>query len=631
MIGVESFRNRDGYTTLGAACAILLSCALIIGGVWAARSLSRAQGVQSVADSAALAAANEVAEFVIAVRVADATLLTMSLTGLGLLGVGAVCCCVPQASTIGERMIEAGRQVLDARDDYAQTQIEVLSAASAALPALAQTQAQLIASENAGFINGEAIALCELVPTTGSVSLSGDLSTGESAAQTVEDSASDIQEQGRIAQEASQQADEAYRAAFEADCGRYPGACAAQRAQALAGLPDEQNPVASSISTWSFQMALDRARAYYRARMSQEAGISGGSLEERCDSRLRYHYYEYACDLLQDGYVIQERGDVPQIYLPTLPRNTQEMKATALYTQRVYPVSDGKMHTLAECPGAQGGVEGYGSVSQLDAGVYERCASCGLSASVLGNVAAASTSIDNGFEHHYRAVSENAEAYCAAKASAAPALRQARGLLQECFDALACALEDVVNCRIVAYPPGRYGAVVTLGFESSPEQASGFSGAFEPGSDLGSFAAISAATLVEDPSDNVISGLLDGVASDIGPPITDLTDGALGLWSGILHAYGSGVDGLVSAVGGILDGLPLMGASGLGSWAREGLTGVIENCGLEPARTDSAKPVVINTAHVVGRGDGPLCDAIATAKGEEVLGGGEYSQEDGDP
>ena len=172
VIGVESFRNRDGYTTLGAACAILLSCALIFGGVWAARSLSRAQGVQSVADSAALAAANEVAEFVIAVRVADATLLTMSLTGLGLLGVGAVCCCVPQASTIGERMIEAGRQVLDARDDYAQTQIEVLSAASAALPALAQTQAQLIASENAGFINGEAIALCELVPTTGSVSLS---------------------------------------------------------------------------------------------------------------------------------------------------------------------------------------------------------------------------------------------------------------------------------------------------------------------------------------------------------------------------------------------------------------------------------------------------------------------------
>ena len=134
MIGVESFRNRDGYTTLGAACAILLSCALIIGGVWAARSLSRAQGVQSVADSAALAAANEVAEFVIAVRVADATLLTMSLTGLGLLGVGAVCCCVPQASTIGERMIEAGRQVLDARDDYAQTQIEVLSAASAVPP-----------------------------------------------------------------------------------------------------------------------------------------------------------------------------------------------------------------------------------------------------------------------------------------------------------------------------------------------------------------------------------------------------------------------------------------------------------------------------------------------------------------
>ena len=115
----DLFRNESGFTTLGAALAILLSCSLLFFGLWTSRSLSRAAGVQAVADSCALAAENEVSEFVLAVRAADATLLTLSLTGISLLGVGTVCCCVPGAQAAGLKFLDAGRAVLDKREDVA--------------------------------------------------------------------------------------------------------------------------------------------------------------------------------------------------------------------------------------------------------------------------------------------------------------------------------------------------------------------------------------------------------------------------------------------------------------------------------------------------------------------------------
>ncbi len=47
---------------------------------------SASADIQNVADAAALAAENEVAEFMIAVRVCDAVVLSLSLTGLASYG-----------------------------------------------------------------------------------------------------------------------------------------------------------------------------------------------------------------------------------------------------------------------------------------------------------------------------------------------------------------------------------------------------------------------------------------------------------------------------------------------------------------------------------------------------------------
>lgn len=134
----DLFCDESGFTTLGAALAILLSCSLLFFGLWTSRSLSRAAGVQAVADSCALAAENEVSEFVLAVRAADATLLTLSLTGISLLGVGTVCCCVPGAQAAGLKFLDAGRAVLDKREDVARAEEAALNAAQKGLVVAAQ-------------------------------------------------------------------------------------------------------------------------------------------------------------------------------------------------------------------------------------------------------------------------------------------------------------------------------------------------------------------------------------------------------------------------------------------------------------------------------------------------------------
>ena len=51
------------------------------------------------------------------------------------------------------------------------------------------------------------------------------------------------------------------------------------------------------------------------------------------------------------------------------------------------------------------------SIAQMEAGGNAPCPACGFTAASMGKVAAASTSIENGFEYHYEAVAQAAEEY----------------------------------------------------------------------------------------------------------------------------------------------------------------------------------------------------------------------------
>lgn len=604
----DVFVQRDGFTTVGAACAILVSCSLVFACIWTVRSYSRASGVQAVADAAALAAENEVAEFVIAVRVADATLLTLSLTGLALFGVGSVCCCVPPAASAGKALIETGKALLQRRDQMAVSLEKSLNALQAALPVAAQVQAQAVIQENADSLSGEAVGYVELVPAVGDPVTVGPLDAG-GVAQGVESGSDQVSEWAAQAEQASLRAAEAKRQAWLRDCGAMPGYCMAERASALSTIKESDNPVAHSMNTWSFAMALDRARAYYACRVQEEVP-EGESVEESAKSALRKRFYLFASEELARGKAVDPVAGIPDIDLPILPRNTTEMKETSLYTEQSYPVSEGKLHAWAGCPGV-GAVEGKGSLFQQDAGVYGACAECELDAAALGKVAAASTSIENGFEFHYRKVAEAAKEYGAARAEAEPALQQARAMLDDLFAMIGEAMQQAVACRVQANPPGLSGALVAVTVDLPAENSPS---SFFESHDLGSFAAISAAVLAEDGQEDVLSSLLDGAKGEVGEPLTSAGSEVLGLWSALLGAYGSGVDAVIEGVSGLLSSVSLVSASGLGEWASAALEESLAGMGLAPAETSAPKAILSNTSHVASVGTGVLSTAIREAK-----------------
>ena len=140
------------------------------------------------------------------------------------------------------------------------------------------------------------------------------------------------------------------------------------------------------------------------------------------------------------------------------------------------------------------------------------------------------------------------------------------------------------------------------------------------GGALGARAAVSAATLVADSSDEgatAVSSLLDGVKGQGGAAV-----GALGTvldcWSGLLDAYAQGQEALDDSVSSALDGLPLAGASGLGAWAAGALREAVRAAGLAPAELDALKPVLVNSAHVAERDEGAFGARLLSLKEQAI-------------
>ncbi len=609
-VPTDALCDESGFTTFGAAVAILLSCCLLFFGLWSARSISRAAGMQSVADACALAAENEVAEFDLSVRVADATLLTMSLTGLSLVGIGTVCCCVPGAQSIGVKVLDAGRAVIEKREDVARAQEVALNAAQKALPLVAQTQAQLVSAENSEAIGVSSVAYVELVPLDALDVSCGVASSALGAAEEALERSDEISEKSQEAEQAAKAADEALRQGWLADCGAYPSPCMRERAESLSDISSLENPMANSPNTWSYSMALKRARAYYRQRLNAEAPLDA-SAAEQMRSALRERFYEYASKSLDDAHAVENSDGTVDIDLPILPRNTDEMKSTSLYTDAVYPVSQGKLHGWSGCSAIET-IEGQGSLSQLDAGQFSQCEVCGFDSASLGSVASASTSIENGFEYHYRKVAESARDYQESKNASAESASEVKAAVGDVFEALGEALSEAAGNRVEAYPPGRNGSLAVIVGDMEVEEGSSF---FENPA-LGSHAAISAAVIVDDAEQSAISGLLSGLEGETPSAVFEAGSLACELWSALLGAYGKGVDGLRDAVAGAIDAIPLASASGLGEWAADKLLSLLEDAGLEPANMASPKAVTSNTSPVAAYGSGPVACAIRALKEE---------------
>lgn len=603
------FKDEKGITTTAMAVSIMVSLALVFTGAQAYKATSASAEIQEVADACSLAAESEIAEFMVCVKVCDATVLSLSLLAGASFGIGIVCACAPPLKAVSDSLIKIGNKALKARQDFAKKAADGLNKLQNVLPFLSAAAAETVAQANgSGALKGDYAACAFLLSQKGKkieIASSDDL---DDSASEITDNITDIQKKASEAEEAAKEAQKAKEEAFKLDCGNAPGYCQYERAGRFPWMPASENPSYTNVDAWSFSVALDRAKSYYAYREGREEEPSG-TVADKASYFVRMKFYSYAFEKLETEGYVNEGASSFSAHFPKLYRNMAEFRQTPLYTNASFPVSfseseeKGVMHAWSGCPAAAN-ITSHDCVAALDADVYIGCEVCNFSVESLGNVASASTNISNGFEYHYERIRQAAEKYQEAISKVDPLKDELETTVGPLFKSLSKALKKLGGGRISAEPPGSLGCIAVVINKSSSLVDDGFENLFiRNAGTLGTRVAVSGATLVEDSSDssaNVISSLLDGFADKGGAAVGGARI-ALDCWAGLLKAYETGQASIEKAISNAMSSITFGTLSGIGDWAAGAFKDALSEIGLEPANLNALKPAILNTGHIVSR------------------------------
>ena len=605
--GIDLFIEDGAYTTLSSAVVILVVLTLLFSSTAAIWSMSRAGDTQAAADSGALAGANVVSSYHTAATVVDASILSLGLAGFATIGTGLVAILIPGAELAAGDMVDTGIEIIKTRNKFAKSASKGLQKIETALPYLVAaraTQAVSAQDTEGATYTGTALA----VPKTSEsdfVALEG----SEISTDVIKDTSKDLERAADELQKASEETAKAKERAWLADCGGSDPAsvgscsCTWERARSLAKLSDIENPHYASSVTWEPQVALDRAKAYYRLRLANEAP-QGSSVETKAESAARKAFYTYASAEVNRAYITED-GDRTTSYIPLLPRNTDEVRATELYTDAAWPTStnDGKtyLHYGTSCPNYKKGTPGgLASVAAYDG--QDKCNRCHFGVSSLGAVAAPSTSIENGFEYHFDRFKDALKKYVECRNKELELMRQTEDEADRAGNAFDEAIKALSGERPRIAPPGRNGvvALAVSGAISSPDE---LNSSFNTTVRLGDRGAISAAVLAPDDAtaqNNVLSRFFSTLEERSGG-VVGVLDGVMDVWGRLLVGYGDiqgSADELMDEMIGDLGGGS--GAlSSIASWLGDTVSASVEALGLEPCDLRLRKPVLTDTANVI--------------------------------
>lgn len=596
---MKMFRDENGFSTLTIVISLLITLSLIFTSAQVYRVSSASADIQNVADVSAQAAENKVAEFMILVKISDAVILSLSLSGIITTGLGVVAACIPPTAELSTSLLDSANNLFEARDNFADKASKNLNQIQKSLPFIGSVSAYQVAqANNGGTINANYLAVAIMLPGEGKETIPGNINDAKNTLNEINSKSDELKKAAAEAEEAAKCANDARQRAFMADCGNNPNYCMYERAYNKAYMQDLTNPLYNSADTWSFSVALKRTQAYYPKRLQIEAP-EGTGVNAQANSALRKVFYSYASKEMQSAYV-SENEDFYEANFPHLPRNTEEMKQTSMYSNPIFPISGNTMHAYSGCPNCTD-ISGYGSIEQMENQHMETCDKCKFKASSLGSVASASTSINNGYEYHYAIVEQASKDYQKAKEEAAPLNKKVKDMAGGFLQKLRDLIKGLANKRIYAKPPGSYGTIAMVVNTGSTPVNSGFESSFvSNSSSLGIRAAISASTLVEEESDEgktVVNDLFNGMSNNI-PGIAGAAGIALDAWSALLTAYSNGQGSITDAVEKTINQIPVMSASGLGKWASKQMKNLMKDLGLEPANLKPLKPVLINSYYV---------------------------------
>ena len=622
--GIDLFIEDGAYTTLSSAVVILVVLTLLFSSTAAIWSMSRAGDTQVAADSGALAGANVVSSYHTAATVVDASILSLGLAGFATIGTGLVAILIPGAELAAGDMVDTGIEIIKTRNKFAKSASEGLQKLETALPYLVAARAtQTVSAQDADSVIYTGTALA--VPRTSEsdfVALKG----SEISTDAIKDTSEDLERAAEELQKASEKTAKAKERAWLADCGGSDkgsvGSCSCmwERAKSLAGLSGIENPHYASSITWEPQVALDRARAYYRSRLASEAP-QGSSVEMRAESAARKAFYTYASAEVNRAYITED-GDKVSSYIPLLPRNSDEVRATELYTDAVWPtsVNDGKtyLHYGASCPNYKKGTpNGFASVADYDG--QDKCGKCHFGVSSLGAVAAPSTSIENGFEYHFDKFRDALDEYVECRKKELELERQTEDEADRAGNAFDQAIKALSGERPRIAPPGRNGVVAFAisGDMASPDE---LNSSFNTAVKLGSRGAISAAVLAPDDAtaqNNVLSRFFSTLEERSGG-VAGVLDGVMDVWGRLLVGYGDIQGSADELMGEMIDDLG--GGSGalgsIASWLGDTVSASVAALGLEPCDLRLRKPVLTDSANVI---KSPGSDIAGLSKTQDKL------------
>lgn len=605
--GIDLFIEDGAYTTLSSAVVILVVLTLLFSSTAAIWSMSRAGDTQVAADSGALAGANVVSSYHTAATVVDASILSLGLAGFATIGTGLVAILIPGAEPVAGNMVDTGIEIIKTRNKFAKSASEGLQKIETALPYLIAARAtRAVSAQDTDSVTYTGTALA--VPRTSEsdfVALEG----SEISTDAIKDASEDLERAAEELQKASEETAKAKERAWLADCGGSDkgsvGSCSCmwERAKSLTDLSGVQNPHYASSVTWEPQVALDRAKDYYRQRLANEKPLGEGP-EKQADSAARKVFFAYASEEVERAYITEEDGKV-SAHTPFLPRNPDEARTTELYTDARWPTSEVDkvtyLHYGTDCPNYKKGKPG-GLASVADFDGHETCSECHFGVSSLGYVAIATTSVERGFEYHFDKFKDSLEDYVKCRNKELELERQTEDEADRAGNAFDQAIKELSGERPRIAPPGRNGvvALAVSGAISSPDE---LNSSFNTAVRLGDRGAISAAVLAPDEAtaqNNVLSRFFSTLKERLGG-VAGVLDGVMDVWGRLLVGYGDIqgsadelMDEMIKDLGG---GSGALGS--IASWLGDTVSASVAALGLEPCDLRLRKPVLTDSANVI--------------------------------
>lgn len=605
--GIDLFIEDGAYTTLSSAVVILVVLTLLFSSTAAIWSMSRAGDTQVAADSGALAGANVVSSYHTAATVVDASILSLGLAGFATIGTGLVAILIPGAEPVAGNMVDTGIEIIKTRNKFAKSASEGLQKIETALPYLIAARAtQAVSAQDTDSVAYTGTALA--VPRTSESDFAA-LKGSEISTDTIKGTSDDLERAAEELRKASEDTAKAKERAWLADCGGSDKgsvsscSCMWERAKSLADLSGAQNPHYASSVTWEPQVALDRAKAYYRQRLANEKPLGEGP-EKQADSAARKVFFAYASEEVERAYITEKDGKV-SARIPFLPRNPDEARTTELYTDARWPTSEVDkvtyLHYGTDCPNYKKGKPG-GLASVADFDGHETCSECHFGVSSLGYVAIATTSVERGFEYHFDKFKDALEDYVKCRNKELELERQTEDEADRAGNAFDQAIKELSGERPRIAPPGRNGVVAfaVSGAISSPDE---LNSSFNTAVRLGDRGAISAAVLAPDEAaaqNNVLSRFFSTLKERSGG-VAGVLDGVMDVWGRLLVGYGDIqgsadelMDEMIKGLGG---GSGALGS--IASWLGDTVSASVAALGLEPCDLRLRKPVLTDSANVI--------------------------------